>query len=307
MLARLFPLNSNNITQETYLGIKDSFEQRRMNVTLILLMLEALILKLLNMNNRAQGSLFFIFNKQNVETQKQSDTKLFYNYLVLMYVFFGAPVVEEIAFRGMLTPALEKLFPKLNINTSYAAIASSILFGCLHPNGQKLSTIYFGIKQEQLTKINNGSLWGGIAGHGATILCSIFPPFLFTLYGLINAVSTFRDEAKKLTDTTEGLTDIKIISKTLSGAMDGAKTGGTNSLCLIPSIIISQIQSNNNFTECFTGSLTQTVKHVTAGAAIGATLGACIRIGVCLFSHKLKHTPKLIVEDIPQKASQPSI
>src|SRR5947209_2817248 len=117
MLARSFPLNSKNIMQETYSGMQNCFHPDKFPIILILI--EAALLKLLHKDNKAQlGFLRLLFRKNDENPKIQSKKDYFYAYLSLMYIFFGAPLIEEIVFRGVLTPTLEKIFPKININSS---------------------------------------------------------------------------------------------------------------------------------------------------------------------------------------------
>lgn len=90
-----------------------------------------------------------------------------------------APVIEEITFRGTLTPSLKAGLRYATLNPDYAAPCTSLFFGTLHPPGNKLYINELGHRLEDMTHINAGSLWCGIAAH-MTFNCMAYLP-LFTL------------------------------------------------------------------------------------------------------------------------------
>lgn len=287
MLTRLFPLDSNRILQESKQGVTGALYHQSM-LPHALLLIEAAILKLLKMDNRAQLSGWMqVLNSKDKTNETSSYRK---QILISAYVMFGAPVVEEIIFRGLLTPGLEAISRAINVDPFYASVGSSILFGAIHPNGQKLATTYIGYELEKMSHINNGSLWGNITRHGANNITCLFPPSLISLIVIYVICKQSIDSIKKLKNTNENLSEhgmslsFRMLHNALSGAIAGIKVGVIAGLEAVPLGIT--IPSLDIIASTLCETVRNSVFSVAGGAIVGTILGAAVGAGICFFSNK---------------------
>lgn len=168
MLSRLLPIDSSQICQETFLGVKNHFLSAP--ATLGLYIIEA---SMLNLFDIPRGRPF-------TEEEFQKDKQSLENHPAISLTMLSiiSPIVEELLFRGLLNPVIEATLEALNLNPSYANLIGGILFGVIHPNGDKLGASYFGYQAGKLASEHNGSLWSGIAQHCTNNLLFFLPRYV---------------------------------------------------------------------------------------------------------------------------------
>jgi len=82
---------------------------------------------------------------------------------------FHAPILEEVLFRGLLMPGMEKGFKTAgapdNLAKTGAIIGNSLLYAAAHPKGARAACLVNGLIWSTLTYQANGSLAPATAGH----------------------------------------------------------------------------------------------------------------------------------------------
>lgn len=90
-------------------------------------------------------------------------------WVLALFLTVGAPIVEELYFRGLLLGALKYRFSRFSdsISSFFAALLSSILFGLAHGEPlQLLGLAFFGLILAAL-RLKFGRLGPGMFAHGA--------------------------------------------------------------------------------------------------------------------------------------------
>lgn len=87
------------------------------------------------------------------------------------YGKFGAPIIEEFLFRGILLSSLHARFTQdLGMKDTQAATASSVVnslaFSAIHTKGARLHTFFGGMLYSAMTYYCDGSLVPAITAHG---------------------------------------------------------------------------------------------------------------------------------------------
>lgn len=171
MFARMFPTDLSSIYQGVYDGTLTALCALPVSVAINTVnhLLSSAMLNWAENNQHTEAGAGFLNGyiptaTANLEAQKKQTQDLNMSGQYKAMACFFIPVVEEFIFRGAITPALQVALRSVNVDPSYAAILSNILFALAHSTN-KLSILHFGNQLEHLVSRHNGSLWPSITAH----------------------------------------------------------------------------------------------------------------------------------------------